>query len=577
MTKPMRRALRKAGLWLAACGLALSSAPPGRAAEGALPVQTGIELSSSTQQVLARLQEQWLQWVSAFYQNDPARASAAVDDLLGAARQLGMARLPDLSLAALTRAVESARGGNFERAGWALEAAAKLDPGRPEEAFAQAAIARLQGSYARAVSRHFAGWWRVANVPLLRELWLASLGLWFSAALLVAAALFLVLEMATKGGLLWRDLAALLALKVPPRVAQGLAILLLVWPLALPKGLLWLALFWSALLWAYVSTSERAVLAVFWLALAVIPGVVAASQRRLLADLSPPGRALAQFAERRLSGGLFTDVGVLRSMLPQSNGAKQVLADLHRTLGQWELARPIYLDVVDAEPNNDAALIDLGNYFFRKGDFGKAVDYYRRASAARPENPAPLYNLSQAYSESYLFDESRQALAQARLVNERVVSQWVQEARPERVLSFDGGLARRAEIAAQLAAAADGEQRATPSWYLVLPSLAAAVLALALFVARRRWGSDESVEGESPRWLRLLLPGLRSIERGAGFSAFVALLGLAALLLMLPVLRPGVPIPWGFDPGNGLIWMLFVLGLLLLYGWRLQRELRPQE
>jgi hypothetical protein len=145
------------------------------------------------------------------------------------------------------------------------------------------------------------------------------------------------------------------------------------------------------------------------------------------------------------------------------------------------------------------------------------------------------------------------------------------------VLSFDGGLARRAEIAGQLAAAADSGQGATPLWYLALPSLAAAVLALALLVVRGRWGSDEAVEGESPRWLRLLLPGLGSIERGAGFSAFVALLALAALLLMLPVLRPGVPIPWGFDPGNGLIWLLFVLGLLLFYGWRLQRELRPQE
>jgi hypothetical protein len=153
----------------------------------------------------------------------------------------------------------------------------------------------------------------------------------------------------------------------------------------------------------------------------------------------------------------------------------------------------------------------------------------------------------------------------------------VQEAHSERVLSFDGGLARRAEIAAQLAAAAGSEQGAAPVWYLALPSLASAVLGLALLMARRRWGSDESPEPDSPRWLRLLLPGLGSIERGAGFSAFIALLGLAALLLMLPVLRPGVPIPWGFDPGNGLLWLLFVLGLLLLYGLRLQRELRPQE
>ncbi len=571
--------MRRMRLWLAIAAIGGALAGPVLADEGAVPVQTGIELSSSTQQALARLQEQWLQWVSAFYQNDPARARGAVDDLLAAARQLGMARLPDLGLAALTRAVESARGGNFERAGWALEAAGKLDPGRPEEAFAQSAVARLQGSYGRALMRHLEGWRRVVAVPLLRDLWLASVGLWLSAALLAAAVLFLVLQMATKGGWLWRDLNGWLALKLPARVAQAVAVLVLLWPLALPKGLLWLVLYWSALLWSYVSASERVVFAVSWLALALLPGAVTAGQRRLLADLSPPGRALAQFGERRLSGGLFTDMGVLRSMLPQSAAAKQVLADLHRTLGQWELARPIYLEVVEEEPDNASALLDFGNYFFRKGDFGKAVEYYQRAAQAAPRNPAPFYNLSQAYSESYFFDESRQALAQARAVDERQVSQWVQEARSERVLSFDGGLERREEIRALLAKEVDAETKDArkPSWYLALPPLATAALAVVLLVVRRRQGLEVAVEGEAPRWLRLLLPGLASVERGAGFAGFLSLLAFVALLLMLPGLRPGVPIPWGFDPGNGLVWLTFGAGLAVLYGIRLQRELRLQE
>jgi tetratricopeptide (TPR) repeat protein len=579
MAEPRRRAMRPLRLGLAIAAIAAMLPSAARAAEGAVPVQTGIELSSSTQQALARLQEQWLQWVSAFYQNDPARAGAALNDLQAAARQLGMARLPDLSLAALTRAVESARSGNFERAGWALDAAGKLDAGRPEEAFAQAVVARLQGSYVRALLRHLEGWRRVAATPLLRELWLASLAIWLSAALLAAAALFLALQMATKGGALWRDLIALLSLKLPRRVAQAVAVIVLLWPLALPKGLLWLTLFWSALLWSYVSRSERLVFACLWLAVALVPASIATGQRRLLAHLSPPGQALSQFAERRLSGGLFTDFGVLRSMLPQSIAGKQVLADLHRTLGQWELARPIYLEVVDAEPGNATALIDLGNYFFRRGDFGKAVEYYRRASEAAPTNPASYYNLSQAYSESYLFDESRQALARARQVGEGVVSKWVQEARSERVLSFDGGLARRAEIDAQLVQAIDSESGARPSpwWYYGVPALAAALLAVTLWMIRLRRGLEADVEPQAPRWLRILLPGLASIERGAGPAGFLALLAFTALLLVLPSARPGVPIPWGFDPGNGLLWLIFGVGLAALYGIRLQRELRPQE
>lgn len=562
--------------------LLLAASTAGRLDAQAVPVQTGVELSTSTQQALARLQEQWLQWVSAFYQNDPARARAAVDDVLGVARQLGMSRLPDLALAALVRAVESARGGNFERAGWALEAASKLDGGRPEEAFAQASVARLQGSYFRSVMRYAEGWRRLGSVPLLRQVGLMSLALWACGALLAAAAFFLVLQVATKGGALWQEASSMLAAKMPRRVAQALTLVLLLWPLALPKGLLWLALYWSALLWSYGSRSERLVFVLAWLAMAVVPGIAATQQPRILAELSPPGRALGEFAQGRLTGGLFTDFGVLRSMLPQSVAAKQVTADLHRTLGQWELARTAYLEVVDIEPQNPTALVNLGNYFFRKGDFGKAVEYYRSASAVAPQDPAPLYNLSQAFSESYLFEESRRALDNARAIDERRVSQWVKESRPERVLSFDGGLARSREILQELTDAGEPEaaqeaQRPAPLWFLALPAVLTALLALVLWWVRHRWSRPIEVDGEAPRWLRVLVPGLSAVERGAGFSAFLALLCLSALLLLLLGGGPRLPIPWGFDPGRGLVWLTAVLGFGLLYGLRARRELRAEE
>jgi hypothetical protein len=44
---------------------------------------------------------------------------------------------------------------------------------------------------------------------------------------------------------------------------------------------------------------------------------------------------------------------------------------------------------------------------------------------------------------------------------------------------------------------------------------------------------------------------------------------------MLPLIgRLGARIPWRYDPGNLLSWILAILGLAIYFGVRLRRELR---
>jgi len=44
---------------------------------------------------------------------------------------------------------------------------------------------------------------------------------------------------------------------------------------------------------------------------------------------------------------------------------------------------------------------------------------------------------------------------------------------------------------------------------------------------------------------------------------------------MLPLIgRLGARIPWRYDPGNLLSWIVAVLGLVIYFGVRLRRELR---
>jgi tetratricopeptide (TPR) repeat protein len=554
------------------------AAPPADAAErAASPRGTGFEITPAVRQQLQRIQELWLRWVSA---GDRERSQAAVNEILATAGQLGMARLPDLQAGALGWAMEAARHQDFIRAAWSLEAAERLDPRRPETAFAEAAVARAAGSYPRAVAALCRACPRLFLLPLERYLWLQDLLIWSLYLLLGTGVLFVGVLLATRGGGLVRDLSALLGRRLPGGVAMVLAAAVLLWPLALPGGLLWAALLWSLLLWGYGSASERAVLIGLWLLLGVSPLLIAAQERAVAVRLSSPVRALESLQQRRLYGGLFSDLGQLRSSLPDSQAVKQLLADVHRTVGQWDLARGLYLEVLEAEPQNAPALLDLGVYSFNRGDTSGAIQYFKQAAAADGGHAAAAYfDLSQAYNEAYLFDEAHSALAQAKAVDAERVDRWLRDADQQRVVALEGGMARIPWIERSLMGPAAGLDLVQHGASLGV-ALGVILLALALHLARRPLGYAENqvpwrFRNRAAELLRrVLVPGLSSAEAGEGARAFLALLAPVGLLMLPQFERLGYRIPWAYETAGLSAWTVSIVGLLLYLGARLQWELR---
>jgi tetratricopeptide (TPR) repeat protein len=576
-----RSGARRTGLAGAAALALLALVPVGAGAQGvSSPQVTGVEMTAPVRQALKQIEEQWLQWV---VQNNRQQAESVADSLLATSRQLGMTRLPDLSAGAVARAVEAARQKDFPRARWALEAAERFDPGRPETAFAEAAVDRMEGDYLGAVTALLWGYPRTFGHPLDRYLWLQNLLFWSLCLLLLTGGLFIAVQMATKGGSLFLDLAGLFSRRLPRPAAFVLAALCLLWPLALPYGLLWLPLFWSLLLWGYGSTSERVVLIVVWLLVGLTPLVITEQRRRVAVVLSPPVRAMESLEQHRLYGGLFTDLGVLRSLLPESVAVKHMLADVHRSLGQWELARSLYRQVLEEEPENTAALLNLGAYFFLKGDFTSAIQSFQKVATIDPASAAAHFNLGQAYSESYLFDEMRGSMARAREIDEGRVSSWMSQ--QTRVVTLPGGLERIPEIRRELLASWRGERSASQLELFrrglpALVSLSLILVAMALHLARRPFGYPErpldARSGAFQRWRRVLVPGFASAEVGEGGRCFLAIL-LPVIFLMIPLFgRVGYRIPWSYDPGNLASWILAILGLSLYLGARLHRELRDE-
>lgn len=544
------------------------------------------ELTQPVEESLLRLQDDWLQWTGAFYGGDPERAREVVEDLLTTARRLGMGRLPDLAAGALVQAVEAAREGETERAALALEVADRLDPGRPEAAFAAAEVALLAGDLPSAVVEQTRGYLRLPRMGLEWRLTLHDLGLWGLASLLLAAGLFVALSMGVRGPALVRALEGFVARRVPALPSPGIAFVLaalLLWPLVLPAGVLWLALYWSLLLWGFLGRAERAVLVLSWVVLGIAPVAVVEARERAALALSPPVRAMESVARERLYGGLFTDLGILPGALPDEPAVTHLLADVHLRLDQWEEARRSYEEVLQEEPENVDALINLGAYYFNRADFGNAVTRFQQAAALAgdrvPQGAVAHFDLSLAYAESYLFDENRQELLEARRLDDRRVSRWLRRPERERIVTVEGGVARSREIEealrrewtppSEISPALRLLQRARPAILVAL--LAAVALAFHGVLAARR-GRPPAARPVPGRWLGALVPGLPSAAAGRGGRAFAALCLLSALALALVAAgRLGYTVPWRYHPGG---WYLQAAAGAALLVWLAVRAVR---
>jgi tetratricopeptide (TPR) repeat protein len=572
------------GLLSAALGCFLHTAP---AAAQTSVLETGIELTAPVRQQLRQLHGSWQSWTRAYYQGDREAADAAAEQLRSISGHLGLKRLPDLALSTAAFAVLSARDGDFERAEWILETSRKLDDERPEVDFATAMVQRLQGDWVGASVSAVKGTVQLLWLPLERSIWLHNVALRFFLVLVVSGGLFVALQLGLRYPALHGDLLALVPRSVPRPVAEVVVIAALVWPLALPSGVLWLALCWSVLVWGYGSLSEKAVFILLWLLLGVAPLGLSYQQRSMQLALIPPSRALDNLAAGRLYGALFTDLGVLRALNSDSPAVLEMAADLHRRFGQWEYARPLYNILVhelgQAGGQTAAPLNNIGLFHLRNKDNGTAVGYFQRATEADPGSAESFYNLSQAYSQMFEFGRSNAALERANGLDREAVERWndPESGRGAEGVAVDGGLRRVDEIRAELRTAAtsgEGKVGLLDLWRRHLSlTIAAVLIALAVTfrVARRQLGTPSELAGDPAlpgaadnRWARALVPGLASLAEGHGVRAFVGIALPVALLILVAAGGFGYRPPLGFDVGP-LPSQLGLAALILLFAARM--------
>lgn len=549
---------------------------------------SGLELTPQVRWQMRQLHESWQQWSRSFEAAD-GKEGIYLDQMADRVRGLGMERLPDLAIAAAAYAVQAAEQGKPERADVALAAARRLDDGRPEVDFAAARVARAKGDWGSYFGSLVSGERKKLAAPVEGEMAVYNLRLWLFYTVLLSLGCYIVLLMAAEGGALFYDLARLLSPPLPRGAADLVAVLLLLWPVVLPSGFLWLALYWSVLLWSYATGRERAILVLAWIVLGASPIFVAQQQRAVRMTLSPPMRLLENLATDRLYGAIFSDTEALVTMLPKNPAVTELVADIHRRLGQWDYARAIYTEISqDSEISGaDSAIAynNIGVYHHRRKEYETAITYFTRSKEANPQLAQAYFNMGQSYAQLYDFTNSHAAMGQAKSISSSLVERWNARTKgvdpAEAVVAADGGEGRSKEVQRLLSQVWSGSVRKSSFSDLwrrhsgLISSLFALLLAIALGQARQQLGFRSTALDTTPRLAenllaRTLLPGLDSANEDQAFRALLAILPVVALLTFAFLCRVAYHSPIAFDPSCtlGMAAGLGALLLLFVIRWR---------
>jgi Flp pilus assembly protein TadD len=387
----------------------------------------------------------WFEYLSAFSENDMPTASKALEQMVKAARRVGVHRLSDFSRTAVYLGRRAEKQGSPDRAERAFEAAVQLDDANPDAAVAVVAFLARHGRVmeaVKAVPRAAAALFATheSRVALLSLFGLFAAVAW--GATVLAAILVLALAHLPRAV---HDIRESARWHFGRSAALPLALLILALPLFVGLGPVWLVLYWGALLYPYARGRERRVLAIGLVGLAFAPPLLALLTQVNIQERSPLMVAAVDLAERREDASAEDGLRQASAVFPEDADVWFLLGVFAERSGDFEKARNAYNKATDADPSDYRPILNRGNVHFTEGDFGEAVRDYIEASKREPKSADVFYNLSLARGEAYDFQGQSDAIATAREISASQVAGWTNNPTVSRVVPAGYPIARARE------------------------------------------------------------------------------------------------------------------------------------
>ena len=326
----------------------------------------------------------------------------------------GVRRMERAAAALVAEASRYYDEGSYEKALASLDLAEILDPGRPQIHFARAALVRHSGGGSLAALRELAAGIEGSFVEAWNNWTLINhLAILAVVAMLAAVAVF-SLVMTFKYNTVFRHeveeaMVRAGSERFGPAAGWGILLLpLLTWFLA---G--WTLVYWIVLMFRFMRRMERLTAVMLLLATAAVVPAFKAAVGLYGMTTDPAVRTTLESVSGAYSPDRLVKLQELAEAHPDDPVYHFLLAGLYSDGRYFQEAYGHYREVLKLDPGNYQARVNIGNIYYRLGQYGEAITAYRDALDQRPDSVLAHYNLYLAQSESFRFKEAEASLRTA--------------------------------------------------------------------------------------------------------------------------------------------------------------------
>jgi tetratricopeptide (TPR) repeat protein len=383
----------------------------------------------------AAFRSHWFEIQNAVLEGDVPSARAALAALTRSARAIDVRRLADYSRMAVHEGRKAERAGRLGSAWLGYEAAVTLDDSSFDAAASRAGFLVRRGRLREALGRIPEAAATFARSAELRLSLASAAATAVGLALAAGAVAFSLAVFLRYFRRIVHDFREVGGRPFGQRAAAPIAFVLLLLPLLLTFGPVWLVLYWAAVAYSYATRRERIALAALLVALGLVPLLVEVVARENLQRRTPVHLAAIDLAERRDDASVEDALAAYAAARPEEPEVWFLLARYAERVGDRQRALAAYGRAIEADPDDYRAYVNRGNVRFADGDYPEAIGDYEEATRRAPDAVEAFYNLSVARSEIYDFKGQERARARALQISPRDVDAWSSKPPPARVVA----------------------------------------------------------------------------------------------------------------------------------------------